>query len=130
MNSIKITTLNKGPAFYKNSIMNVKQVLNENSIDILAIQELNVRIDDNDTPLEISDYTLIQDKLMVKNGLSRAGFLIHKDVNFKVRWDLTNTDVAHVEVAVFTSKTKKTGTVQAQNNLIRKTAPFFNKSKM
>ena len=117
----------------------------------MAIQELNLRSDDKDTPTGIPDYTLIQDKLLEKNGLSRAGLLLHKDVKYKIRWDLTDTEAAHVAITVYTSKNKKftshawyrqwqeitfnkkiplTGTVQAQKRRLVKTAQFFKKLKL
>ena len=43
MDKITLATWNKGPSLYRNSIEDINKLLQSNPIDILAIQELNVR---------------------------------------------------------------------------------------
>ena len=149
-NTLKLGTWNKGPALFKNSIENVKFILEKHKLDILSVQELNVTTEDNLEILKIPNYTLIHDSLLESRGLARAGLFIHKDVNFTKRSDISNQEEAHVAVAVHLSKKKKkivhawyrqwqnimngkkipaTGTTVAQKERLRKTADLFLKSK-
>ena len=125
-------------------------VLQQNSIDILAIQELNITNKDNVDMLQIQDYTLLQDNLIRTNGQSRAGLLVHKSVKYTRREDLSNQQEAHLAIAVHLTKSKKllvhawyrqwqeivngkkvpgTGTIAAQKDRLKSTIKLFTKSK-
>ena len=107
LNSIKIGTWNKGPSLYKNSIQNIAKVITEHKLDILSLQELNLRSDNNINTLKIPNYTLVHDSLMDKTGLSRAGLLINESINYKVRKDLSCHQEAHVVITLYLTKNKK-----------------------
>ena len=123
-------------------------MLNDNKIDLLAIQELNIRDTDNDNILKIPQYTLVHDALRKKNGLTRSGFLIHDSLKYKVREDIFNQEEAHTALTIYITKKKlnihawyrqwqevsKTGrikyigTISAQKSRITKTAQYIAKS--
>ena len=125
-------------------------MLKDNSIDLLELQELNLRDDDNLEILKIPEYTLFHDKLRAKNGLSMAGFLVHNSLNYKCRDDLSNQQEAHVVITIYLTKSKRinclswyrqwqvvgkqgkipdTGSIAKPKERITKTAEFFSKSK-
>ena len=93
---------------------------------------------------------MLHDSLLESRGLARAGLLVHKDVNFTRRQDLSNHEEAHVSIAVHMTRTKKvlihswyrqwqniaegkkvpaTGSTSAQKERLKKTIGFFLKSK-
>ena len=104
--NLKIATWNNGPAQLKNSILNIQHVLQSHKIDILAVQELNLRDDDVINTLKIDNYTLIHDQLLSKNGISRSGIFIHQDLKYKNRLDLTNKLEAHTAITLYLTKSK------------------------
>ena len=149
-NHIKLGTWNKGPSTFQNAVPNIRYLLEKYSIDILAVQELNLKDTDNEKQLTIPNYTLVHDKLRSKNQISRAGIFIHKSVKHVVRDDLTNQGEAHVAITAYITKTKKinvhawyrqwnqmqgnhkipdTGTTKAQKERMIATAEKFQKSK-
>ena len=107
VNNISIATWNKGPSLYRNSVQDINIFLQNNPIDILALQELNLRTEDDKNLLTIPGYTLINDHLLNKNGLSRSGFLVSNKINYKLRPDLTRQKEAHTVITVYITKTKK-----------------------
>ena len=64
--------------------------------DALALQELNIRWDDDTDRLKINGYQLITDSLRQTNGLARAGLLIRDEITCNKRDDLINHKDAHV----------------------------------
>ena len=104
--NLKIATWNKGPAQLKNSILNIQHVLQTNNIDILSVQELNLRKEDSLNTLKIDDYNLIHDQLLSTNGISRSGIYIKKDLKYKNRLDLTNSQEAHTVITLYLTKNK------------------------
>ena len=147
--NLKIATWNKGPAQLKNSILNIQSVLQTNNIDILSVQELNLRTDDNKNTMQIDNYNLIHDQLITKNGISRSGIFIKKDLKYKTRLDLTNKSEAHTVITLYITNTKtinihswyrqwqevdtnnkipRTGTTNAQKTRLIETIKMFKKS--
>ena len=145
-----VATLNKGPSNYSNAVPNVQKVLQDNNIDILAIQELNFKSGDCKNQLKIPGYNLLTDYLIEKNQISRAGILIRESINFKQRPDLTNKKEAHLAISVYISKSKKinihslyrqwqevtstgkipkTGSTAAQKTRLKNTIELLKKSK-
>ena len=145
-----MATWNKGPALYKNSVQNIAQVLIDNKIDLLSLQELNLKKSDNINQLKIPHYTLVHDNLLEANGLARAGFLIHDSLKYKNRADLTNQKEAHVAITLYLTKNKRinchslyrqwqevnqvgkihnTGTIAAQKTRLKKQQKCSNNPK-
>ena len=72
----------------------------------LALQELNLRGEDNPKLLTIPNYTLVHDSLLKCRVVARAGLLIHNSINYKYRQDLSSQEEAHVAITVYITKTK------------------------
>ena len=104
---LKIATWNKGNSLLTNSIDILQHVTNIIKPDILAVQELNIKYNDNIDTLTIPGYTLLHDRLIDKNGIARAGLLIKDNIKYKYRADLTNQEDAHIAITVHLTKQVK-----------------------
>ena len=118
-------------------------------MDIIGIQEVNLKSTDDINLIKIPGYDIIYDNLIKTNNISRSAIIIKNTLNYKIRNDLTNQKDAHQAITVYITKKIKlnvhvwyrqwqeinlqgripnTKTTKSQKNRITETSKMFQKS--
>ena len=74
---------NKGNSLFINKKDEIEFLLRKYKPDIMAIQELNISIQDDLNVLQFPGYKFELDQLLTKNGRARAGTLIKETINYE-----------------------------------------------
>ena len=79
---------NKGNSLAKNKLETIEILLEQNTPDLLCLQELNIRQNEDLKTFQMDGYTLITDSMLEEHGLARTGIYIKQNIKFKRRSDL------------------------------------------
>ena len=82
LKGIKVISWNKGSSYFVNKIGDIKEVINSNKPHILTLSEANINSDDLNY-INIDDYILEYDNLLINNNRSRSCMLIHNDIKYE-----------------------------------------------
>ena len=99
-------TWNKGPSHFKNKLNTIKHILHTEKPHIIVIQEANILDKDDIKLLQIPNYRMELDNLILTNGMARLCMLIHEDIKYSRRLDLQNSIEPQITVTVYQSKQK------------------------
>jgi hypothetical protein len=88
--NLKIISWNKGSGLLINRIGEITSLIEREQPHLLALQELQLRKQDDLFDVHIPGYSLEFDQLMVKYNVARTGFYISNSVNYVRRKELEN----------------------------------------
>ena len=104
---IKIISWNKGSAHLKNRIDIIRQLIQDESPHILAIQEAELQRDTNLDTVAIPEYNLYTDGLYGAGGNSWTCVYIHRDLTVSLRPDLMDPSLSLIAMTVGRPRQRK-----------------------
>ena len=104
---IKIISWNKGSAFLINRIDTIKQMIHDRMPHVLALQEANIRQEDDLNLLQIPNYSLHTDGLFEAGNTARTCVFVHNDLTVTPRPDLQHPDISMVSLTIGKPRQKK-----------------------
>ena len=103
---IRISHWNKSHSFMFSRMAEIKNIISEHKCHILGISEANFDPRHDISQISIKDYSTHLCPIS-KNGLVRLVIYIHKDVVFKVRNDLSNSELCSIWIEAGLKNKKK-----------------------
>ena len=96
--TLKFVQINKGDSDFLSRTDQINDIIKNHKPNIVVINELNCKNDDNVARGQFPQFKLETDNLDIVDQMSRTGILIHKDVQYKRRVDLETQGTSTVWV--------------------------------
>ena len=105
-----ILNWNKGNSNFINRVDTIHQIIIEQNPDIFAIQEANIREQDDIRLFQMEGYQLELDNLLETKGIARAIMYIKNDIKYRRLKDIESKiePIIWVEIQQMGKKTKNT----------------------